>query len=128
MSLTTDLVKNFTGTLAGFLVGSEINKLIESQGEIGSYEKKISSLRSAASVYNKEFDDRHNMTAPYKMPMLATNQDILLLGFYFSYLFLTLVGLIILFKNTANIQNVVYGFIMSFFILLIITAILVRLG
>jgi hypothetical protein len=77
---------------------------------------------------NKEFEERHGTLTPYKLPLLSTNQNILLLGFYFSYAFLTLVSLIVVYKNTGSIQNVAYAFLMAGVVLLIVTAILIRVA
>lgn len=126
MSLDTNKVKDYTRELSTFLVGQEFTKLLESQGQIAQYNKKISDFKSSATVLNKEFEERHNRITPYKLSMFGTNQDILLLGFYFSYAFLTLVSLIMVYKNTGTFQNVVYAFIMSIFVVVILTAILVR--
>ena len=126
--LDTSKVKAYTSDLSGFLVSSDFTKLLESQGEIANYNKRISDLQSSTTVFNKEFEERHNQITPYKLPIFGTNQDILLLGFYFSYTFLVLVSLTLLYKNTQSIQNTVYAFIMSIFVLLIITAMLIRIA
>ena len=128
LPLTSDLVKTYTSRLSGLLVEPEFAKLLESQGQITTYNKKINDLQSSTTVLNKEFEERHLATAPYKLPLFSTNQNILLLGFYFSYTFLTLVSLIVVYKNTGEIQKVVYAFLMAGVILLIITAILIRVA
>jgi hypothetical protein len=128
MSLDTNTVKTYTTRLAGFLVGPEFAKLLESQGQIATYNKKINELQSSTTVLNKEFEERHVTTTPYKLSLFSTNQNILLLGFYFSYTFLTLVSLIVVYKNTGSIQNTVYAFFMAGVVLLIVTAILLRIA
>jgi len=128
MSLDTNLVKTYTSRLAGFLVEPDFAKLLESQGEISTLNKKITDLQSSTAVLNKEFEERHGTLTPYKLPLLSTNQNILLLGFYFSYAFLTLVSLIVVYKNTGSIQNVAYAFLMAGVVLLIVTAILIRVA
>lgn len=126
MSLDTNKVKSYTSDLSQFLVGQEFTKLVESQGKIAEYNKQINDFRSSSTVLNKEFEERHNRITPYKLSMFGTNQDILLLGFYFSYAFLVLISLILIYKNTQSFQNVAYAFLMSIFVVVILTAILVR--
>ncbi len=126
--MDTNLVKTYTSRLAGFLVEPDFAKLLESQGEISTLNKKITDLQSSTAVLNKEFEERHGTLTPYKLPLLSTNQNILLLGFYFSYAFLTLVSLIVVYKNTGSIQNVAYAFLMAGVVLLIVTAILIRVA
>lgn len=121
-------MKSFTGTLAGFLANTELNKLIEAQTQADALSKKILDMRSTTSVYNKEFDERHNVMTPYKMSAFGTNQDIILLGFYFSYAFLTIVSLIVFYKNTQKIETVMYALLMSIVFLLIITSMLLRVA
>lgn len=128
MSLDTNTVKTYTSSLAGFLVGPEFAKLLESQGTIANYNKKINELQSSTTVLNKEFEERHGVMTPYKLSIFSTNQNILLLGFYFSYAFLTLVSLIVVYKNTGSFQKTVYGFLMAGVVLLILTAILLRIA
>jgi hypothetical protein len=128
MSLDTNLVKTYTSRLAGFLVEPEFAKLLESQGEISTLNKKITDFQSSTAVLNKEFEERHGTLTPYKLPLLSTNQNILLLGFYFSYAFLTLVSLIVVYKNTGSMQKVAYAFLMAGVVLLIVTAILIRVA
>ncbi len=126
--MNTDLVKTYTSRLAGFLVEPEFAKLLESQGEISTLNKKITDFQSSTAVLNKEFEERHGTLTPYKLPLLSTNQNILLLGFYFSYAFLTLVSLIVVYKNTGSMQKVAYAFLMAGVVLLIVTAILIRIA
>ena len=126
MSLTTAQLKDYTNKLAGFFVDPSFTKLLESQGDLTSYTKKISDLQSSTSVLNKEFEERHVTNTPYKLPLFGTNQNILILGFYFSYAFLVLVSLIVVYKNTQSAQNTVYAFLMSIIVLMIITALLLR--
>ncbi len=128
MSLTTDQLKDYTNKLAGFFVDPAFTKLLESQGDLTSYTKKINDLQSSTSVLNKEFEERHITNTPYKLPLFGTNQNILILGFYFSYTFLVVVSLIVVYKNTQSFQNTVYAFFMSAVVLLIITAILLRVA
>ncbi len=126
--MDTNLVKTYTSRLAGFLVEPEFAKLLESQGEISTLNKKITDFQSSTAVLNKEFEERHGTLTPYKLPLLSTNQNILLLGFYFSYAFLTLVSLIVVYKNTGSMQKVAYAFLMAGVVLLIVTAILIRVA
>ncbi len=128
MSLDTNTVKTFTSRLAGLLVEPDFAKLLESQGQISTLNKKIGDLQSSTTVLNKEFEERHATMTPYKLPLLSTNQNILLLGFYFSYAFLTLVSLIVVYKNTGSPQNVAYAFLMACIVLLVVTAILIRVA
>lgn len=128
MSVTTQDVKDYTRTLSDFLVGKELNSLLESQGKMSELGKKIDTMRSSTTTLNKEFSERHNDMTPYKMPVFATNQDILLIGLYISYAFLVLISVIVLYKNTQSIQNVAYALVLSLLILLMITALILRLG
>jgi hypothetical protein len=128
MSLTTPDVKRITGQLADFLVNQDFSKLLESQGSLDEYNKKINDLRSSTFVLNKEFEERHNTMTPYKLPIFGTNQDIILLAFYFSYAFLLIVSLVVVYKNTQSIQNTAYAFFLALALLLIITAILIRVA
>ena len=125
MALTTEKIKEYTSKLRDFLVDPE---LMESHGQIAIYNKKINDLQSSTAVLDKEFEERHISTTPYKLPLFGTNQNILLLGFYFSYAFLVLISLIVVYKNTGSYQNVAYAFLMSIFVLLIVTAILIRVA
>ena len=113
MSLTTDQVKSFTTTLSNFLVGPELNTMLESQGKIYDYNKKINQMRSASSAFNKEFSERHEGNSPYSQSKFAINQDILLIGFFISYAFLTFVGMVVIYKNTMSIQNAAYALVLG---------------
>jgi hypothetical protein len=128
MSLTTDQLKDYTSRLAGFLVDPDFSKLLEAQGQMASYTKKINDLQSSTAVLNKEFEERHLVMTPYKLPLFGTNQNILLLGFYFSYAFLVLVSLMVVYKNTGSVQNTAYALFMSIIVFFIIVAILIRVA
>ena len=127
--MNTSDIRNYSNALKDLSVSSELNKLLESQGSVPQTYKKINELTAAKDVLNKEFDERYASTGgQYKLPLFGTNQDILLLGFFFSYTFLTIVVLISLYKNTGSIQNTIYGFFISAFSLLIIVGLLFRIG
>lgn len=123
-----DKLRSFTSDLQGFLVNRDIYNFLESQGHVQVYQQKIKELQSATSVYNKEFDERHNAITPYSMSKFAINQDILLLGFYFSYAFLTIISLIVVYKNAQSWPNVAYAFVMAVAILFVITAMVLRVA
>lgn len=127
-TITKGNAKGFSDFLKETLESRDLNKFLESQGEIQTYAKKISDLESSTSVYNKEFSERNILISPYKLPFLGTNQDIFLLLFYFSYAFLTIVVLSILYKNTGSVSNTLYAFLMSVVFLLIISSLLFRVG
>ena len=60
---------------------------------------KVHQLKKNTATLNREFDERFKETEGlYKLPFFGTNQDILLLGFYFSYLFLMIVMLVVYYK------------------------------
>jgi hypothetical protein len=126
MSLSAENIKFYTNGLKGFLVGDELNNLLASQGQLNVFQKKLTDYQSGATTLNREFNERHGQITPYSLPTFATNQDLILLAFLCSYAFLTFVTLITIFKNTGNIQNVIYALLMSIVILLIVTSILLR--
>lgn len=128
MSLDTNNVKTYTSRLASLLVEPDFGKVLENQGQLTTMIKKIDELQSSTGVLNKEFEERHLSHTPYSLSILSTNQNILLLGFYFSYAFLTVVSLIVVYKNTESFQKVAYAFLMACIVLLIITAILIRVA
>lgn len=110
------------------LSNTKLSESIESQGDLKKIPKQLSDLRSSTSVYNKEFDERFGSSIPYSLPLFGTNQDMFLLLFYFSYAFLTLITLITLYRQTQNLGNVAYAFLISIVFFFIITAILVRVA
>lgn len=128
MSFNKGILDQYTNSLVTLLKEPEFGKLLESQGTIATYNKKINELQSSTTVLNKEFEERHVAMTPYKLPLLSTNQNILLLGFYCSYAFLTLVSLIVVYKNTGSFQKTLYAFLMAGVVLLIVTAILLRIA
>jgi hypothetical protein len=127
MDLAT--LKEQSKSLKDLSVNADLNKFLESQGSVQETYKKINEMNAATDVLNKEFDERYLMTGgTYKLPLLGTNQDLILYGFFFSYTFLTLVVLITIYKNTNSFRNTLYALLMSAFLLLIITGLLFRVG
>ena len=127
MDLAT--LKEQSKLLKDLSVNADLNKFLESQGSVQETYKKINEMNAATDVLNKEFDERYLTTGgTYKLPLLGTNQDLILYGFFFSYAFLTLVVLITIYKNTNSFRNTLYALLMSAFLLLIITGLLFRVG
>jgi len=122
-------LKSQSSLLQSLTVNSELNKLIEQQGSYEALMTKVHQLKKNTATLNREFDERFKETEGlYKLPFFGTNQDILLLGFYFSYLFLMIVMLVVYYKNTQSWQNTLYGAVGSIFALMIISGLLFRLA
>ena len=122
-------LKSQSRLLQSLTVNSELNRLIEQQGSYEALMTKVHQLKKNTATLNREFDERFKETEGlYKLPFFGTNQDILLLGFYFSYLFLMIVMLVVYYKNTQSWQNTLYGAVGSIFALMIISGLLFRLA
>jgi hypothetical protein len=122
-------LKSQSSLLQSLTVNSELNRLIEQQGSYEALMTKVHQLKKNTATLNREFDERFKETEGlYKLPFFGTNQDILLLGFYFSYLFLMIVMLVVYYKNTQSWQNTLYGAVGSIFALMIISGLLFRLA
>jgi len=122
-------LKSQSRLLQSLTVNSELNRLIEQQGSYEALMTKVHQLKKNTATLNREFDERFKETEGlYKLPFFGTNQDILLLGFYFSYLFLIIVMLVVYYKNTQSWQNTLYGAVGSIFALMIISGLLFRLA
>jgi hypothetical protein len=122
-------LKSQSRLLQSLTVNSELNRLVEQQGSYEALMTKVHQLKKNTATLNREFDERFKETEGlYKLPFFGTNQDILLLGFYFSYLVLMIVMLIIYYKNTQSWQNTLYGAVGSIFALMIISGLLFRLA
>jgi len=129
MSLTLQQIKDTTTDLSRLAVSSDLKNYIESQGSLPEYTKQIQGMKNATNTLNEEFNQRHtSMGGTYQLPLFGTNQDIVLLGFYFSYAFLTAVSLLTLYKNTQSIQTVLYGLCVCVIVLLIITGLLFKIA
>jgi hypothetical protein len=129
MSLTLQQIKDTTTDLARLAVSSDLKNYLESQGSLPDYQKQIQGMRNATNTLNEEFNQRHaSLGGTYQLPLFGTNQDIVLLGFYFSFLFLTAVSLLTVYKNTQSIQNVLYGLCLCAILLLIITGLLFQIA
>ena len=125
---TADLRTN-SNSLKDLSASPGFNKLLESQGSIQETSKKINELNAARDVLNKEFDERYTATGgTYSLPLFGTNQDILLYGFLFSYVFLTLVVCITIYKNTGSFRNTLYALGVSGFAFLIIIGLLFQVA
>ena len=122
-------LKSQSSLLQSLTVNSELNKLIEQQGSYEALMTKVHQLKKNTATLNRDFDERFKETEGlYKLPFFGTNQDILLIGFYFSYLFLMIVMLVVYYKNTQSWQNTLYGAVGSIFALMIISGLLFRLA
>jgi hypothetical protein len=122
-------LKSQSRLLQSLTVNSELNRLIEQQGSYEALMTKVHQLKKNTATLNREFDERFKETEGlYKLPFFGTNQDILLLGFYFSYLFLMVVMLVVYYKNTQSWQNTLYGALGALFALMIISGLLFRLA
>jgi len=122
-------LKSQSSLLQSLTVNSELNRLIEQQGSYEALMTKVHQLKKNTATLNREFDERFKETEGlYKLPFFGTNQDILLLGFYFSYLFLMIVMLVVYYKNTQSWQNTLYGAVGALFALMIISGLLFRLA
>jgi hypothetical protein len=129
MSLTVKQIKDTTTDLSRLAVDSELKNYLESQGSLADFHKKIQGMKNATNTLNEEFNQRHTrLGGTYQLPLFGTNQDIVLMGFYLSYAFLTLVTLITVYKNTQSIRNVFYGLALSIILLLIITGLLFKIA
>lgn len=129
MSLSVKEIKDTTTNLANLAVNSELKTFLDTQGSLPEINKQIQQLTTATNTLNQEFNERHAMMGgTYQLPLFGTNQDIVLLGFYFSYIFLTIVSLFTIYKNTNSIQNVFYGFCLSAILLLILTGLLYKIA
>jgi hypothetical protein len=129
MSLTLQQIKDTTTDLSRLAVSSDLKNYMESQGSLPDYQKQIQGMKNAIHTLNEEFNQRHaSLGGTYQLPLFGTNQDIVLLGFYFSFLFLTAVSLLTVYKNTQSMQNVVYGICLCAILLLIITGLLFQIA
>jgi hypothetical protein len=122
-------LKSQSSLLQSLTLNSELNRLVEEQGSYEALMTKVHQLKKNTATLNREFDERFKETEGlYKLPFFGTNQDILLLGFYFSYLFLMIVMLVVYYKNTQSWQNTLYGAVGALFALMIISGLLFRLA
>ncbi len=129
MVLTQAQIRDYSTQLNNQVINSDLKNFLDSQGSLNSISSQIRSLTDATRTFNQEFNERHAMMGgTYQLPLFGTNQDIVLLGFYFSYIFLTLVSLFTVYKNTQSIQNVLYGFCLAGVLLLIITGLLFKIA
>lgn len=127
--LTRQNIVDFTNRLYNLSVNSDIQQMIEQQGDIKKLNTRMNQMKDETRTLNREFSERFEKTdGKYKLPFFGTNQDIFLSMFYFSYVFLVLVSLVTVYKNTGSWQKVAYGLIGSFFLILIITGVLLRIA
>lgn len=125
---STNLI-NFTNDLKNHSIKSGLQEVIEKQGDVKKLMAQMKNMRDDTRTMNREFSERYEVSeGAYKLPFFGTNQDIFFSLFSFSYIFLVFVSLALLYKNTGSIQNVAYGFVGSFLILLIITGVLLRIA
>ena len=129
MVLTQAQLRDYSTQLNNQVINSDLKNFLDTQGSLPSISTQIRSLTDATRTFNQEFNERHAMMGgTYQLPLFGTNQDVVLLGFYFSYIFLTLVSLFTVYKNTQSIQNVLYGFCLAGILLLIITGLLFKIA
>ena len=127
--MTLQQIKDTTTDLARLAVSSDLKNYLESQGSLPEYNKQIQGMKNATNTLNEEFNQRHtNLGGTYQLPLFGTNQDIVLLGFYFSYAFLTFVSLLTVYKNTQSWRNVLYGLLLCIILLFIITGLLFKIA
>jgi hypothetical protein len=128
MVLTEQEVRDNYQLLYNFSINSNLLPTFEKYGSYDDVQKKIVQLDASTKTLNQEFNDRHISMGDYYAPMFGTNQDIIILGFYFSYIFLVGVALFSIYYNTQSIERVIYGLLGSGFALFIITGILLRVA
>lgn len=127
--LTGTTITNLTNALKNHSVSSGLQGVIEQQGDVKSLVQRMKNMRTDTRTMNREFSERYRVSqGTYKLPFFGTNQDIFLLLFYFSFLFLVIVSLILVYKNTGSIQNVLYGAVASFLVILIVTGVMLRIA
>lgn len=125
----TSSITALTDDLADHSVSSGLQQVIEEQGDIKKLRNRMKLMRDETRTMNREFSERYEVSqGMYKLPFFGTNQDIFLSLFYFSYTFLVLVSLILVYKNTGSIRNVLYGLIGSAILMLIITGVMLRIA
>jgi hypothetical protein len=91
--------------------GPASSKKTELQGKIQALKAQISDLASATSTYEKEFLDRKESLPPYS----RTLQDLVLSGFFFSYLLLTLFMIFQIYRTTGLVVASTAAFILGIF-------------
>lgn len=107
----------------------ELSTYLNDQGSYEKSQQELKSLTAATAVLNREFHGNWNKNnGTYNLPYTAINQDLLLFGFYISYLFLMIVLCMVAYKNTQSAKQTLYGFIGGIFLLFIITGILYRMA
>jgi hypothetical protein len=122
-------ITNLTNVLKNHSVSSGLQEVIEQQGDVKTLIHRMKNMRNDTRTMNREFSERYQVSqGMYKLPFFGTNQDIMLLLFYFSFLFLVVVSLILVYKNTGSIRNVLYGAIASFLVILIVTGVMLRIA
>lgn len=128
MPLTESEIRgNFT-RLANLSANSDLLPTFQTSGTYDDVQRKIVTLDASTKTYNQEFQEQYATKGNYEYPFLGTNQDKILLGFYFAYLFMVAVALFSIYANTQSIQHVLYGLLGSAFTLFIITGILLRVA
>ena len=127
--LTGTDITNLTNALKNHSVSSGLQEVIEKQGDVKTLIQRMKNMRNDTQTMNREFSERYQTSqGMYKLPFFGTNQDIFLLLFLFSYLFLVIVSLVLVYKNTGSIRNVLYGAIASFLVILIVTGVMLRIA
>jgi len=126
--LTNSLLQCFSTQLNGFITTSGLATLLDEQSSHEKTTQQINSMTAATSVLNREFHQNAVLAGgiSYNAPAFGINQDILLMAFYLSYLFLVVILCVTHYKQTLSWQQTLYGFLGSLFLLFIITAILLR--
>jgi hypothetical protein len=127
--LTGTDITNLTNALKNHSVSSGLQGVIEQQGDVKTLIQRMKNMRTDTQTMNREFSERYQVSqGMYKLPIFGTNQDIFLLLFYFSFIFLVIVSLILVYKNTGSMRNVLYGTIASFLVILIVTGVMLRIA
>ena len=128
MALTEQEIRDYFGRLYSLSQNSDLLTILQKNGSFDDVQRKINTLDASTKTLNQEFKDQYASKGNYEYPFFGTNQDIILLGFYFSYIFMVVVALFNIFVNTQSIQRIVYGILGATFTLFIITGILLRVA
>jgi hypothetical protein len=128
MALTEAQIRDSFSRLASLSVNSDLLSTFQKSGTYDEVQRKIVALDASTKTYNQEFQDQYAVKGDYQYPLLGTNQDKLILGFYFSYVFMVIVALFSIYVHTQSIQRILYGILAAGFTLFIITGILLQVA
>ena len=127
--ITGSNLTTLTDALKTHSVSAGLQTIIEQQGDVKKLMNRMKVMRDDTRTMNREFSERYEVSqGMYKLPFFGTNQDIFLGLFYFSYIFLVIVSLTLVYKNTGSGRNVMYGAIASFLVILMVTGVMLRIA